>query len=258
MQILLGAHETIIKINSKSMNIEYIQHYISKHFRTRIIIENSITIPASKTKFCYRIFLLKWFYALYAKKNGHLPKLKESLLKRYYKSIKILLPQKIIHSLTYKIIDKKRVHLFVSPQNPQITLKVKTFLQTKITVFPTYLEIVLQNSTQKEKLKLFLNSHKIIDIPHKHIYIKEEMDKFFYEKKEDDKQEKSISLLEKAYMIFNMDPTNDIKSIKKQYRNLAKKFHPDRVPNDDKNLIKLQTKKFQELLESYEIILKSA
>jgi len=258
MQILFGAHETIIKINSKSMNIEYIQHYISTHFTSRMIEDNTINIPASKTNFYHRTFLLKWLYSLYSKKNKPLPELKESLLIRYHKAIKIVLPQKIIHLITYKIIDNETLHLFITPQNSKIALKIKTFLQTKITVLPTYLEIRLKNSDEKEKLKLFLRSKEIIDVPHKHIYNKQKMNEFFYKPKEDNQQEERICPLSNAYMILKMRPTDDIKSIKRQYKFLAKELHPDRIISDDKELIKLHTKKFQALLESYEIILQSA
>jgi len=257
MQILFGAHETIIKINSKSMNIEYIQHYISTHFTSRIINDNTINIPASKINLYHRTFLLKWLYSLYSKKNKPFPELKESLLKRYHKAIKIVLPQKIIHSIVYKIIDNETLHLMITPKNNQIALKVKIFLHSKMTILPTYLEIKFQNVDEKERLKLFLSSKKIIDVPHKHIYDKEKMNQFFNETKEE-KQQEIICPLSNAYMILKMSPTDDIKSIKKQYKHLAKKFHPDRVMSDDKELIKLHTKKFQKLLESYEIILQTA
>jgi len=258
MQILFGAHETIIKINSKSMNIEYIQHYISTHFSSRMIIENSIRIPASKADLYHRTFLLKWLYSLYSKKNKPLPELKESLLQRYHKAIKIVLPQKIIHLLRYKIINNETVHLTITPQNSQIALKIKTFLKVTMTILPTYLELKLETLAEKKRLQEFLNSEEIIDVPHKHIYNKQKMDEFFHEPKKENQELDIISPLSSAYMVLQMNPTDDIKSIKKQYKYLAKEFHPDRVASENKELVALHTKKFQELLECYEIILQSA
>jgi len=223
MQILFGAHETIVKINSKSMNIEYIQHYISTHFNSRTIVGNSIKIPESRANLYHRIFLLKWFYALYAKKNEPLPELKKSLLQRYHKTIKIILPQKIIHTIKYKIVDAKTLHITITPQNSKIALKIKTFLQIKMNISATHLELILETQNEKIRLQEFLKTNA----------------------------------LNNAYMILNMNPKDDIKSIKKQYKKLAKKFHPDRVTNGDQELIGKQTKKFQKLLESYEIILQS-
>lgn len=240
------------------MNIEYIQHYISAHFNSRTIVENSINIPASKANLYHRTFLLKWLYSLYSKKNKPLPELKESLLQRYHKAIKIVLPQKIIHLMRYKIIDNETVHLTITPQNSQIALKLKTFLQVRMTSLPTYLELKLETPYEKERLQKFLNSYKIINVPHKHIYNKQEMNDFFYTPKEEKQEIKIISPLSSAYMVLQMHPTDDIKSIKKQYKYLAKELHPDRVASENKELIILHTKRFQELLECYEIILHSA
>ena len=252
MQILLGVHETIIKINSKSMNIEYIQHYISTHFSSRTIIDNSINIPASKENLYHRTFLLKWLYSLYAKKSTPLPALKESLLQRYHKAIKIILPQKIIHLIKYKIIDDATLQLSITPKNAQIAFKVKKFLQVNMQIFPTYLELKIETKEEKERLQAFLNAEKIISIPHKHIYNKQKMDAFLYAEQE----EELLSPLSSAYMVLNMNPTDDLKSIKRQYKNLAKEFHPDKVASENKEIIALHTKKFQELLASYDIILK--
>ena len=254
MQILLGVHETIIKINSKSMNIEYIQHYISTHFSSRIIVENSIKIPASTENLYHRTFLLKWLYSLYSKKNKPLPELKESLMQRYYKAIKIVLPQKIIHLISYKVINDETIQLSITPQNAQVALKIKTFLQVKMLILPTYLELKVENQDERKRLHKFINSNEIINIPHRHIFNKQKMDEFFYKPQ----QTERVSPLSSAYMVLEMNPTDDIKSIKKQYKLLAKKLHPDRVAGNNRELIALHTKKFQELLECYEIILHSA
>ena len=256
MQILFGAHETIIKINSKSMNIEYIQHYITTHFKSRTISANNIKIPTSTANLYHRTFLLKWFYALYAKKNGPLPELKESLIQRYYKAIKVVLPQKIVHTLHYKVINANTLHLTITPQNVKIALKVKNFLQIPIKTSATYLELNIETQNEKKRLQEFLQTNEIISVPHKHIFNKWEINRFLHATSEEEKSnENRTSPLANAYMILQMNPTNDVKSIKKQYKNLAKKLHPDRVKEQDEELIALHTKKFQELLECYEIIL---
>jgi len=254
MQILLGTHETIVRINSKSISIDYIQHFISTHFKSRTIQNNTIKIPASKENTYHRTFLLKWIYSLYSKKNGSLPELKESLLKRYYKSIKIVLPKKIVHTLKYKIINNETIQLSITPQNSTIAYAVKTFLQVKINILPTYLQITLPLKEDKERLKAFLALNNIINVPHKHIYNKIEMDKFLNEFKQK-KVVKQTTPIDNAYIVLGVTPNDDIRSIKKQYRHLAKKLHPDTTLTEDKKLIELHTKKFQELLEAYEIVL---
>jgi len=181
--------------------------------------------------------------------------LKESLLKRYYKSIKIVLPKKIVHILKYKIINDETIQLSIVPQNSKIALNVKTFLQAKMTIMPTYLQINLTLKEEKQRLKTFLLSNSIINEPHRHIYDKTKMNEFLNSFERKEQQKKSINPIDNAYMILGVKYNDDIKIIKKQYKNLAKKLHPDRALTEDKTIVALHTKKFQELLEAYEIIL---
>ena len=95
MQILFGAHETVVKLNSPSIRIDFIKNYIYQHFRDVSMHRRILYIPQSTQNIHYRLFLLKWIYALYAKKRRefHQNDFKEILLKRHHKAIKIILAQ---------------------------------------------------------------------------------------------------------------------------------------------------------------------
>jgi len=62
--------------------------------------------------------------------------------------------------------------------------------------------------------------------------------------------------LEKAYELIQIDSSVDDKQLKKQYRSLVKKYHPDIVTGKgaDQATINEATKKLQEINEAYEII----
>jgi len=254
MQILLGAHETVIKINSKSISIEYIQHFISTHFTTRQIEDNFIFIPASHKNIYHRTFLLKWLYSLYTKKNKSLPELKKSLLQRHHKAIRIVTTKKIIHTLSYKIIDRKNIQVEISPANNNIAHKLKTFLQTKIIIMPTYLQITLNTPEEKELLFKFINTKDIIDVPHQHKYNKVEMDNFLSYHQEE--KIKNLTPMQNAYLILGISEYDDIKTIKKRYKSLVKEYHPDNVYKKDAELVDTYTKKFQTILSAYETVFK--
>jgi curved DNA-binding protein len=51
------------------------------------------------------------------------------------------------------------------------------------------------------------------------------------------------------YSVLGVNPTADIKEIKKKYKELAKKYHPDKNPGDKK-----AEEKFKEINEAYEAI----
>ena len=68
---------------------------------------------------------------------------------------------------------------------------------------------------------------------------------------------KAISL-EKAYEILESNPADDAATLKKNYRNLVKKHHPDIISGQGaaQSIIDEATKKLQEINEAYELIKK--
>ena len=68
---------------------------------------------------------------------------------------------------------------------------------------------------------------------------------------------KAISL-EKAYEILESNPADDAATLKKNYRSLVKRHHPDIISGQGaaQNIIDEATKKLQEINEAYELIKK--
>ena len=64
--------------------------------------------------------------------------------------------------------------------------------------------------------------------------------------------------LEKAYEVLESSPSDDAATIKKNYRNLVKKHHPDIISGQGaaQNIIDEATRKLQEINEAYELIKK--
>ena len=109
MQILLGVHETIIKINSLSLKIDQIQNFIMQSFSQKQIESNTILIPEHNQNCHKRVFLLKWCYSIYTKKTDiELPQLKEQLVKRHKKPIRIILAAKLHMKQEKKSRKKER------------------------------------------------------------------------------------------------------------------------------------------------------
>jgi len=65
--------------------------------------------------------------------------------------------------------------------------------------------------------------------------------------------------LEDAYAILGVKPEDDMQTIKKAYRKLVRKYHPDIIKSQgkDENYIKEATQKTQEINQAYEMIKKA-
>jgi len=254
MQILLGAQETIIKINSKTIKIDYIQHFIHEHFTNVIITNKSLYIPTSRKNNHYRIFLLKWLYALYIKKKkNNVSQFKEILLKREYKAIKIILSQEITHKIIWNILDEKNIALSIEPYNEKIIVMLKTYFTTSLHVNNTYISLHVNTVEEKERLKKLLANLHFFRIKVTHIFNKQEMASFV--KTPDTKEKRLQNPLQKAHTILGSFPEDDASMLKKRYKKLAKKYHPDKVDIQDNKNVVLYTQKFQNILQAYEILL---
>lgn len=61
---------------------------------------------------------------------------------------------------------------------------------------------------------------------------------------------------ESSYKVLEILPSASAEEVKKAYRNMAKKFHPDKLQSKDPALIKGAQEKFQEVQKAYEAIQK--
>lgn len=66
------------------------------------------------------------------------------------------------------------------------------------------------------------------------------------------------SSIEEAYTILGVSPSDDLSTIKKKYRSLVKKYHPDiiQAQGADEHYIQDATRKIQEINDAYEVIKK--
>ena len=67
---------------------------------------------------------------------------------------------------------------------------------------------------------------------------------------------REINASDNAYKILGVDPSASDEEVKKAYREMAKKNHPDLVSNLGEEVRVAAEKKFQEINQAYEIIKK--
>jgi len=254
MQILLGARETIIKVQSSSVKIEYIQDFIYKNFSEASLNKRVLYIPESGQNAHCRVFLLKWIYALYAKKreqNTH--GLKEVLLNRYHKGIKIILSNDILYKIVWTKIDINSMKLVVEPGNPLIVKGLKEHFKNILDEREDGFYLHKLERKEKERVSHFIKVKNILNFKYENTYNKEHLKEFLQISNVN--KELMLSPMQKAHAVLGTHPGDDVTTLKKRYKSLAKIYHPDKVSRSDCQEIAFYTQKFQNILEAYEILL---
>jgi len=254
MQILLGARETIIKIHSKSIQIGHIEHFITTHFQTTKVDAHSIYIPQSTHISHHRQFLLKWLYTLYAKrKNEYLPELKNSLIRRQCKAIRIILAKSSVTKVFYELQENQEaIKITMMPKNISLLQALQNFVHADFEESRDYFLCSLKERDVQKQFQKLLFSKEVLSEKYIQFFDKKKMEKYFQAQ-----ENSTFSHLLQAHRILGIEGNENKKQIKKQYKNLAKRYHPDKLNSKDEQTILNYTKKFQILHLAYEIVMQN-
>jgi len=250
MQVLLGPEHTIFKVKDSQEDYGELLEYIEVNFNATYVKKNVLYIPVSaannRNK---RILLMKWLYSYYKKNSSNVSKkLKYELTKRLENPIHLyLLPQENIITISATFYENSVCQLGLNERNATCDLYLHKHFRGVITLisenFNLY-DVNVSESKKKELLKIFFSKTQLGGVNVKFQYDANAFNYFFKMSKIDE--------LEKACRILNVKSEDSIRDIKKNYKKLAKTFHPDISTLHETT----STKKFQILTDAFEILKK--
>ncbi len=177
--------------------------------------------------------------------------------------------EKLFVEISYKKIDMLIDNYSEKKINIEETCKKVSKLSTKHRLFVLYslMDIAASDKIYSVKEEEYINNvRKMIKIPIQtfHIikasYTKKGMrdERKIIEEQNRKKATESFSksfLPYNAYKILGVSPSVTKSQLKKAYRTLAKKYHPDKFYGQSDDIIQKAEEKFQEITEAYEIVL---
>ena len=250
MQILMGAHATLIKINESKVQTKNLLYFIQTSFSSYIRNEKEIAIEYQKHEYHKRVFLIKWLYNMHIKLTKQdVPKMKELLVKRIEKPIKI----------EFKNTLKRQI-------NVNVEIMEDNFLHFDLNLFDQYFINELKNTVSKYVAFIDYDERGILvdistnDSKHsaKKLLLKEKTLFYIFSDKNEIFKSLEVSLIKNKlddYFIL-LDSTQDdsMEIINKRYKKLRKMYHPDNVFHQKNNTIQEYTEKFQLLQNAYNAI----
>ena len=173
---------------------------------------------------------------------------------------------KVFNNFSYITNHYPQYNYFFNPDNIDSCLERMSILPTNIRYYTIYKLLTLSSddniltikedefiSNIKDQLKIHESSYNYIKKSYFELGLQEE--RKIIEEQNRKKIAKSF-LPYNAYKILSVSPTITKDQLKKVYRKLAKKYHPDKFHGQNEEVIQKTEDKFQEILEAYEIIKK--
>ncbi|MCX6077498.1 MAG: J domain-containing protein [Campylobacterales bacterium] len=260
MIITLEKNAIILTPKNNSINLKPLLHYIDYSFQRVNHFSNSVVILNEISEEIKKKYLLKWAYKIYEKGNPYKDSMFfQRLITSYYLPIHVIIPNNNsvskMATITIDQINSYEISVSCNQHQDKITQYFKLIFKDSMTLTSnkSTFNITVKTKVHLSLLKSILSRREILNIPvtfiahglsFKRMHPEDTYTaEYLYKEK-----------LQKSYMILSISDDSTAMEMKKNYRNMLKKYHPDIVYNQNDDLVKLYTRRFQVIQNAYEFV----
>lgn len=261
MIISLEKNAIVLTPANNSINLKPLLYFIDSNFTRVKHFSNRVVIFNEKSEEIKKKYLLQWAYKIYEKS---LPYQDTMLFQKFLASH--ALPIHVItashkssitqlSTITIDQINENEISVSINQHQEKIGQYFKLVFKDSLSASSkkSTFNIVIKTKAHLSILKDMLSRKEILNIPvifvthglsFKRLHPEETKSaEYLYEEK-----------LKKSYMILSISEQSSASEIKNNYRNMLKKYHPDVVYSQDKELVMLYTRRFQVIQTAYEFV----
>jgi len=255
MRLSINRDAIVFSISQEHIHYRTLEHFVRRNFSKVLRTNSSMTVLHSIQEQTKRNYMLKWIKNL-VKNNSTINKLE------MYDNFPIKIEHKQnyvpVHylNISIRLLQNRRLLFIFEEENKKIIKKfLHFFSDSKAKVIYQGKAILIEITTQStlNKLKQILAVRTIENSAVQFVYTKSKMHQFLQSLKEKDNTQK---ILMESYNLLGSTKNSDMGQIKRNYKQLLKKYHPDRVFAENPNSVNLYTQKFQQVQNAYDTIQK--
>ncbi|NWF66750.1 MAG: DnaJ domain-containing protein [Campylobacterales bacterium] len=264
MHLEVKSKWVVLTLHEDSVQYKIAKRFIENNFSKIVSLQNSIlvfNIPDEKQR---RAIFLNWIATTYLKyKNLTSSTFSKELQSKidYCIKIKIISSNNaVIESVNIylKTINTNKIFLYIKNNKFLFTYFKSLFKKNIVKIDINNLKMIfsINNIEDFENFDKIIKRTKILNYNTSFIYNKDEFNLLYeqFEKYEEDTE--SIKKLVEYYTLLNSNENDSFEDIKIKYKELIKKYHPDRVYGHDEYTVNLYTEKFRNIQEAFENIKK--
>ncbi|MFA6137172.1 MAG: J domain-containing protein [Sulfurimonas sp.] len=260
MIITLEKNAIVLTPKNNSINLKPLLYYIDNSFKRVKHFSSSVVILNESSEEIKKKYLLKWVYKIYEK---NLPCPDSMFFQRLITSY--MLPIQVITSnnnsvsqmatITIDQISTYEISVTCNQHQERLTQYFRLIFKDSMTVGSqkSTFRITIATKAHLSLLKSILSRKEILNIP---ITFKAHGLNFKRMHPEDTYTAEYLykEKLQKSYTILSISDESTAMEMKKNYRDMLKKYHPDIVYNQNDDLVKLYTRRFQVIQNAYEFV----
>jgi hypothetical protein len=261
VKIVLQDNLILITTGFDTLNTSWMKEFLNQHTRGMLFLPKAVLVFRNETLKEARKKFIEQLSQYHAKTNEFSHEFfLRSMLKYGTQPIKIEL-NKLENPVEVKVnlyaYDKNTVLLSLTQPNQWVL----NYMRSQLEIYVergTDISLVIDVSDYKAKARLdrALNKRHILHYQIKYIYDNRFISKIYSDFShysfgnlcKEDEAEKSYV---RFYSILECPVGASAEILKKNYKKLTKAYHPDKVYNENPNLLEHYTHKFQQLQEAY-------
>jgi len=265
MRIFANRNMILIHARRDSIQEKVIVDFVNRHFKYKVQGESGIFIHHCNEEVNSKNRFFHWLYWSYQQMHGKDPHdLREEIESKPQRPIKIKWIEKaniIINiPMSIEVINKIYVKFTLKQENATTYMHnfLRAYFRTHIISLAgdrDHYLIKVDNEAVKEKLLALLKRTRIMQYHVSFIYNRQHISQLLASNNYFDPQKESEQTkIDKAYKLLNVSPNEELSEIKKRFKKLLHKYHPDKVFNQGQEVIDKYTMTFQSIQSAFETI----
>ncbi|MGE4295255.1 MAG: J domain-containing protein [Campylobacterales bacterium] len=270
MTVTLHAKEIRISVEEGSLNHLIVKNFVQKYFSNVLTLSGTLVIFHNESELSQKRYFFQWLYSAYRKKRQDISPAFLKMLQgaaAFPIRVRVMGRKKPVQAVSVRlwVPADDRFCLLIEPAG---SLMVNYFRQ-RFSSFLLQQRAVawLEIKSDPDALTILselLGRAQIMAQPVTYRYEKIQLDRLLSRAQQSDRQEQKQRFfrlvieedakLKEAYQLLGCAQGADAQSVKKCYRDLARRFHPDRAFSEGEAAVAEMTRRFHAINAAYELI----
>ena len=258
MKVVLRNNAIFVHGNAKTLEEGWMEDFFDHHIHNTLFLDNGVLVLNNENSSDKKEEFLETLSERFAQANElSSPFYTRSLKRCRTAAVRIEVPYRESQKIDVEVyaFGPDRVKLTLMTPNRWIMRYLKQQLSSLVSSFADdHLFLDVRTQQAKARLEKTLNRRDVLHFNINYQYDDLFMSRLYGNYKGWGQGNDTIDKMIRYHAIFEIPMGSSIEDLKKRYRTLAKRYHPDRVQNKNPKIINKYTQKFQLLQEAYDAL----